>query len=53
MIERGQCQIVNILSISGIMGVPVRTMYCASKFAMDGFGKALKPEVKRHGITVT
>jgi NAD(P)-dependent dehydrogenase (short-subunit alcohol dehydrogenase family) len=35
------------------MGVPVRTLYCAPKFAMDGFGKALAPEVKKHGINVT
>jgi dehydrogenase/reductase SDR family member 7B len=45
--------IVNILSISGLMGVPVRTMYSASKFAMDGFSKALRSEVKQHGINVT
>ena len=34
-------QIVNILSVSGIMGVPCRTYYCASKFGLDGFSKAL------------
>ena len=44
---------MNILSISGLMGVPVRTMYCASKFAMDGFSKALAAEVRPHGISVT
>ena len=53
MISRGECQIVNVLSVSGLMGVPVRTMYSASKFAMDGFGKALRCEVKQYGITVT
>lgn len=54
MISAGrQGQIVNILSISGLMGVPVRTLYCASKFAMDGFSKALRPEVAPHGISVT
>lgn len=35
------------------MGVPVRTLYSASKFAMDGFTKALRSEVKKHGINVT
>jgi|LauGreDrversion4_2_1035121.scaffolds.fasta_scaffold270046_1 short-subunit dehydrogenase len=53
MTSRGDCQIVNILSISGLMGVPVRTMYSASKFAMDGFSKALRCEVKHHGISIT
>lgn len=51
--SKRQGQIVNILSISGIMGVPVRTLYCASKFAMDGFSKALRAEVSHHGIGVT
>ena len=45
--------IINILSISGLMGVPVRTMYCASKFAMDGFSKSLRSEVKQYGINIT
>jgi len=53
MIQRKTGHIVNIISVSGIMGVPVRTMYCASKFAMDGFSKALNAEVKQHGIKVT
>ena len=44
---------MNILSISGLMGVPVRTMYCASKFAMDGFSKSLRSEVKPYGIHIT
>ena len=35
------------------MGVPVRTMYCASKYAMDGFSKSLRAEVKQYGISVT
>lgn len=46
-------QIINIISISGLMGVPVRTLYCASKYAMDGFGKSLRSEVKQYGIGVT
>lgn len=46
-------QIVNVLSIAGLMGVPVRTYYSASKFALDGFGKALQGELSGTGITVT
>jgi short-subunit dehydrogenase len=53
MIERSKGHIVNILSISGLMGVPVRTLYCASKFAMDGFSKSLRQEVNKDGISVT
>ena len=50
MIKRKSGHIVNIVSIAGLMGVPVRTMYCASKFAMDGFSKALRHEVAEHDI---
>ena len=34
-------QIVNVLSITGLLGTTFRTCYSASKFALDGFGKAL------------
>ena len=53
MVQRQKGHIVNILSVSGLMGVPVRTLYCASKFAMDGFSKALRQEVSKDGIFVT
>mmetsp|Transcript_71401 Transcript_71401/g.98864 ORF Transcript_71401/g.98864 Transcript_71401/m.98864 type:complete len:81 (-) Transcript_71401:277-519(-) len=45
-------QIVNILSVSGLVGNPMRTMYCASKHGLSGFGKALRAEVKPHGVHV-
>ena len=52
MIERGDGQIVNVLSVSGFAGTPMRTMYVASKFGLSGFGKALRAEVKPHGVSV-
>jgi dehydrogenase/reductase SDR family protein 7B len=48
-----QLQIVNILSVSALLGVPCRTLYCASKFGLDGFGKALQSEVADKNIFVT
>ena len=50
--QKNGAQIVNIVSISGLVGVPVRTMYCASKFALDGFGKALQGEVQDKNISI-
>jgi NAD(P)-dependent dehydrogenase (short-subunit alcohol dehydrogenase family) len=41
----GRCQIVTITSIAGQFGTPMRTFYCTSKFAIDGFSKALAAEV--------
>ena len=53
MIARKSGQIVNILSISAFLGTPMRTMYCASKFGLCGFGKVLRVEGRQHGIEVT
>jgi len=49
--ERGS-MVVNILSVAGLVGTPVRTFYSTSKFALDGFGKALAPEVKGYNVHV-
>uniref|UniRef100_A0A7S3CJH3 Uncharacterized protein n=1 Tax=Strombidium rassoulzadegani TaxID=1082188 RepID=A0A7S3CJH3_9SPIT len=45
-------QIVNILSVAGLVGVPVRSFYSASKFALDGFGKALSSELSKEDVNV-
>ena len=52
MMARKRGQIVNVLSVSGLIGNPLRTMYSASKFGLSGFGQALRSEVQPHGITV-
>lgn len=52
MVKQGGGQIVNVLSISGLIGVPVRTMYSCSKFCLDGFGKALQGEVAKDNINI-
>ena len=44
--------IVNILSVSALVGTPMRTMYCSSKAALSGFGKSLRAEVAQYGIKV-
>ena len=45
--------ICNILSTSGYIGAPLRSMYVASKFALSGFGKVLRVEAGHHNIDVT
>lgn len=40
-------------SVSGKIGTPYRTMYCASKHAIQGFFDGLRGEVWQSGITVT
>lgn len=38
-------QIIVISSISGVLGLPYRTAYCASKHAVNGFFRSLAYEV--------
>ena len=44
--------IVNISSVAGFFAPAVRTVYGASKFAIAGFGKALRHEVALHDTNV-
>lgn len=44
--------IFNITSIAGLMGLPFRGIYSASKYAVEGFSEALSSEVKDFGIKV-
>lgn len=45
--------IINITSIAGYMGLPYRSMYSASKGALELITEALRMEVKSFGIQVT
>lgn len=45
-------RIINIVSLSGLKGVPGQTNYSAAKAGVIGATKALAQEVGRHGITV-
>jgi short-subunit dehydrogenase len=46
-------QVVAVSSLVGLMGVPGRTAYSATKFAMTGFFESLRAEMKPHGVSVT
>jgi short-subunit dehydrogenase len=45
--------IINITSIAGYMGLPYRSVYSASKGALELITEALRMEVKSMGITIT
>jgi short-subunit dehydrogenase len=45
--------IVAVSSLAGLVGVPGRTAYSATKFAMAGFFEALRAELKPAGVSVT
>jgi short-subunit dehydrogenase len=52
-LKASQGGIVAVSSLAGLVGVPGRTAYSASKFAMTGFFEALRAELKGAGVAVT
>jgi 3-oxoacyl-[acyl-carrier protein] reductase len=52
MVKRGQGSIINIVSVSGILGLSGQTNYSASKAGVIGFTRALAKEVARFSIRV-
>jgi len=48
----GHGAIINMSSNAGLFGYPMRTPYCASKWAVIGLTKALAMELGPHGIRV-
>jgi len=53
MLKQGQRPaIVNISSIAGKRGIPARSEYSASKFAVQGFSEALRAELAKDGVDV-
>ncbi len=53
MIKQRSGSIVNMCSISGLVGTPTYSIYAASKHAVHGFSEALRREVKPWGIDVS
>lgn len=44
--------IVGMSSVAGLTGVPGRTAYCSTKFAMNGFLEALRAELAPKGLRI-
>jgi short-subunit dehydrogenase len=53
MIKQKSGHIFNICSIASLQAYPNGGSYSISKFALDGFSKNLRHEMKPHGIKVT
>lgn len=52
-LKKSRGRIVGIASLTGLVGVPTRTAYAASKHAMRGFFDSLRIELEETGVTVT
>ncbi|MCB9227597.1 MAG: SDR family NAD(P)-dependent oxidoreductase [Chitinophagales bacterium] len=44
---------INVTSIAGVAGLPYRTAYCASKYAVEGYFAALRVELSNKNIDIT
>lgn len=49
----GEAHIVNMSSLFGLVGVPLQSSYCATKFAVRGLSEALWIELRDENIGVT
>ena len=50
---QGAGRIFNLSSVGGMLGFEGASVYCATKFAVEGFSESLAMEVARFGIHVT
>jgi len=46
-------RIINISSVGGIWGQPFNDVYCASKFALEGFSESMVPVYSQFGIHIS
>lgn len=53
MIARGDGHLVGVSSVAGYRGLPWMASYSASKAALSAYLEALRPALKRRGVTVT
>jgi NAD(P)-dependent dehydrogenase (short-subunit alcohol dehydrogenase family) len=48
-----EAHVVNISSLFGLIGVPMQSAYCASKFAVRGLSESLRAELANTSVGVT
>ena len=53
MVERNRGHLVGISSVAGYRGLPWMASYSASKAAVSTYLEALRPALKRRGVTIT
>lgn len=53
MIERNSGHIVSVSSVQGLMAIPYRSAYSASKFALQAFCDTVRSEVANHNVKMT
>ncbi len=51
-LKKSHGQVIAVASLAGLVGVPGRTTYCATKFAQTGFFESLRVEIEPQGVNV-
>jgi NAD(P)-dependent dehydrogenase (short-subunit alcohol dehydrogenase family) len=51
-IRKARGRIINFSSVLGYTAMPLSALYCASKFAVEGFSEGLYHELRPHGVQV-
>ncbi len=51
-LRKARGRVINISSVLGYLGMPLSSLYCASKFAVEGLSEALYHELQPHGVQV-
>ncbi len=52
LLRKKQGKIFNFSSVFGFMGFPLTSLYCASKFAVEGLSESLRLELSSFGVQV-
>ena len=52
MREQKSGTLINVTSLAGTIAPPLLSLYCASKFAVEGLSESLSHELKPLGITI-
>ena len=53
IMKSSEGSIVNVSSVYGLVGMPMQSAYCASKFAVRGFTETLRQELYGSNVSVT
>jgi NADP-dependent 3-hydroxy acid dehydrogenase YdfG len=53
LLEAGEADVVTLASVAGLRGLPLESVYCASKFAQVGFTRSLDHELRERGVRCT
>lgn len=52
LLRHGKGRIINLSSVLGLMGMPLTSMYCASKYAVEGLTESLHYELAPYNVQV-